>query len=86
MKDNMGRGFWERRREAAFEKSHTPIDDSREELKKAFKSKSAANIAQLRKFTSIRSIIRAMLPQLFVGGILAFVEYRLVGLIYTILV
>jgi hypothetical protein len=85
MKDSMGRGFWERRREAAFEKSHTPIDERREELKKAFKSKSAANIAQLKKFTSVRSIIRAMLPQLIVGGILAFVEYRLVGLIYTII-
>ena len=40
MKDSMGRGFWERRREAAFEKSHQSDNERREELKKAFDSKS----------------------------------------------
>ena len=85
MKDSMGRGFWERRREAAFEKSHQSDNERREELKKAFDSKSGENIAQLRKFTSVKAVIRAMLPQLFIGGVLAFVEYYLVGSIYTIL-
>jgi hypothetical protein len=85
MKDSMGRGFWERRREASFEHSHESDNERREELKKAFQSKSGANIAELRKFASVKAVIRAMLPQLLVGGVLAFVEYHLVGPLYTIL-
>ena len=34
MKDSMGRGFWERRREASFEHSHESDNERREELKK----------------------------------------------------
>ncbi|MDS0257729.1 hypothetical protein ApAK_08665 [Thermoplasmatales archaeon AK] len=83
MKDAMGRGFWERRREKAFEKSQKAIEERREELKKAFQSKSGENISRLMKFVSFRSLIKAMLPQLIIGGILAYVEYDLVGPIYT---
>ena len=85
MKDSMGRGYWERRREASFEKSHKTVDERRAELKKAIEAgKSGQNISQLRQFTSIKSVIRSMLPQLLVGGVLAFIEYHLVGAVYTI--
>ena len=85
MKDSMGRGFWQRRRENAFEKSQKSNEDRREELKKAFQTKSGENISRLMKFVSFRSLIKAMLPQLIIGSILAFVEYDLVGFIYTII-
>ena len=83
MKDAMGRGFWQRRRENAFEKSQKTTEERREELKKAFQTKSGENISRLMKFVSFRSLIKAMLPQLIIGGILAYVEYDLVGPIYT---
>ena len=83
MKDAMGRGFWERRREKAFEKSQKTVEERREELRKAFQTKSGENISRLMKFVSFRSLIKAMLPQLIIGGILAYVEYDLVGPIYT---
>ena len=84
MKDSMGRGFWQRRRENAFEKSQKTTEERREELKKAFQTKSGENISRLMRFVSFRSLLKAMLPQLIIGGILAFVEYDLVGSIYTI--
>ena len=84
MKDAMGRGFWQRRRENAFEKSQKTTEERREELKKAFQTKSGENISRLMKFVSFRSLLKAMLPQLIIGGILAFVEYDLVGSIYTL--
>jgi hypothetical protein len=83
MKDAMGRGFWERRREKAFEKSQKTTEERREELKKAFQTKSGENISRLLRFVSFRSLLKAMLPQLIIGGILAYVEYDLVGPIYT---
>ena len=83
MKDAMGRGFWERRREKAFEKSQKTVEERRDELRKAFQTKSGENISRLMKFVSFRSLIKAMLPQLIIGGILAYVEYDLVGSIYT---
>ena len=83
MKDAMGRGFWERRREKAFEKSQKTTEERREELKKAFQTKSGENISRLLRFVSLRSLLKAMLPQLIIGGILAYVEYDLVGPIYT---
>jgi hypothetical protein len=85
MKDAMGRGFWERRREKAFEKSQKTVEERREELKKAFQTKSGENISRLMKFVSFRSLLKAMLPQLIIGGILAYVEYDLVGPIYTMI-
>ena len=84
MKDAMGRGFWERRREKAFEKSQKTTEERREELKKAFQTKSGENISRLLRFVSFRSLLKAMLPQLIIGGILAYVEYDLVGPIYTV--
>ena len=84
MKDSMGRGFWQRRRENAFEKSQKTTEERREELKKAFQTKSGENISRLMRFVSFRSLLKAMLPQLIIGGILAFVEYDLVGSIYTL--
>ena len=83
MKDAMGRGFWQRRREKAFEKSQKTTEERREELKKAFQTKSGENISRLLRFVSFRSLLKAMLPQLIIGGILAYVEYDLVGPIYT---
>ena len=83
MKDAMGRGFWERRREKAFEKSQKTVEERRDELRKAFQTKSGENISRLMKFVSFRSLIKAMLPQLIIGGILAYVECDLVGSIYT---
>ena len=83
MKDSMGRGFWQRRRENAFEKSQKTTEERREELKKAFQTKSGENISRLLRFVSFRSLLKAMLPQLIIGGILAYVEYDLVGPIYT---
>jgi hypothetical protein len=85
MKDAMGRGFWERRREKAFEKSQKTVEERREELRKAFQTKSGENISRLMKFVSFRSLLKAMLPQLIIGGILAYVEYDLVGPIYTMI-
>jgi hypothetical protein len=84
MKDAMGKGFWQRRRENAFEKSQKTTEERREELKKAFQTKSGENISRLMKFVSFRSLLKAILPQLIIGGILAFVEYDLVGSIYTL--
>ena len=63
MKDAMGRGFWERRRENAFEKSQKTTEERREELKKAFQTKSGENISRLLRFVSFRSLLKAMLPQ-----------------------
>jgi hypothetical protein len=83
MKDALGRGYWQRRRENAFEKSWKTVEERREELRKAFREKSGENISRLMKFVSLGSLLRAMLPQLIIGGILAFVEYDLVGPIYT---
>ncbi|MBX8640720.1 MAG: hypothetical protein KIS29_10335 [Thermoplasmata archaeon] len=85
MKDAMGRGFWQRRRENAFEKSGADADRRREDLKKAMRSRSGENIGRLQKFVSFRSLIRTMLPQLIIGIILAYVEYDLVGLTYTLI-
>ena len=85
MKDAMGRGFWQRRRENAFEKSQKTTEERREELKKAFQTKSGENISRLLRFVSFRSLLKAMLPQLIIGGILAYVEYDLVGPIYTLI-
>ncbi|MHB1439995.1 MAG: hypothetical protein ACYCSO_05165 [Cuniculiplasma sp.] len=84
MKDEMGRGFWERRKEKSFEKSQTSSEERREELGKAFSSKSGKNISRLRQFVSFRSLLKTMLPQLIVGFILGYVEYDLVGLLYTV--
>ena len=85
MKDAMGRGFWERRREKAFENSQKTTEERRAELKRAFQTKSGENISRLMKFVSFRSLIKAMFPQLVIGSILAFVEYDLVGFIYTLI-
>ena len=84
MKDAMGRGFWERRREKSFEKSQTSSEERREELRKAFATKSGENISRLMKFVSFKSLLKSMLPQLIIGAILGFVEYDLVGPIYTL--
>ncbi len=85
MKDAKGMGFWEHRRERSFEKLHKTEEERREELRKAFQDKSGKNIARLSKFVSFRSLLKAMVPQLIIGIILGYVEYDLVGLIYTII-
>jgi len=83
MKDELGRGFWERRREKSFEKSQRTTEERREELKKAFEQKTGENISRLAQFISFRSLLKSMLPQLIIGGILGFIEYILVGPVYT---
>ena len=85
MKDAMGRGFWERRREKSFERSQTSSEERREELRKAFATKSGENISRLRQFVSFRSLLKTMLPQLIVGVILGYIEYDLVGFLYTLI-
>lgn len=85
MKDSSGRGWLERHREKSFEKLHKSEEERKEELKKAFRDKSGENIARLSRFVSFRSLARTMIPQLIIGGILAYIEYILVGPIYTII-
>jgi hypothetical protein len=85
MKDSTGRGWMERRREKSFEKLHKSEEEKKEELRKAFKEKSGENIARLSSFVSFKSLARTMIPQLIIGGILAYIEYILVGPIYTII-
>jgi hypothetical protein len=85
MRDTQGRGFLERRRERSFEKLHKREEQRRDELKKAFRDRSGENISRLSKFVSARSLARSMLPQLIIGMLLGYVEYDLVGPIYTII-
>ena len=85
MKDDSGRGWLERHREKSFEKWHKSEEERKEELKKAFRDKSGENISRLSRFISFRSLARTMIPQLIIGGILAYIEYVLVGPIYTII-
>ncbi len=79
MKDRQGRGWIERRREKTFESGFH--DDFKAELRDAIKN---TNIEALKKFTSRRSLIKSLLPQLLVGAFLAYIEYRIVGLLFTI--
>ena len=84
MRDAQGRGFWEKRREKSFERLHASDEERKQALRQAFATKSGENIARLTRFVSFRSLLRTMLPQLIIGIILAYVEYDLVGLTYTI--
>jgi|GEM_PF-6364288 len=84
MRDAQGRGFWERHREKSFETLHESDEERKQALRQAFATKSGENIARLTRFVSFRSLLRTMLPQLIIGIILAYVEYDLVGLTYTI--
>jgi hypothetical protein len=84
MRDAQGRGFWERRREKSFERLHESDEERKQALRQAFATKSGENIARLTRFVSFRSLLRTMLPQLIIGIILAYVEYDLVGLTYTL--
>jgi len=84
MKDEMGRGFWERRKEQSFMQSQRTAEERREELKKAFQQKTGENISRLTQFVSFRSLLKSMLPQLIIGAILGFIEYDLVGPVYTL--
>ena len=79
MKDRQGRGWIDRRREKSFESGFH--DDFKAELRNAIEN---TNIEALQKFTSRRSLIKSLLPQFIVGAFLAYVEYRIVGLLFTI--
>ena len=84
MKDPEGRGYFERRREKKIIASDAETQTRRDELRQAMRSKSAQNMAKLTIYTSLRSLVKTMLPQLLIGVILGYVEYVLVGLLYTI--
>lgn len=84
MKDPEGRGYFERRREKKIIASDAEAQTRRDELRQAMRSKSAQNMAKLTIYTSLRSLVKTMLPQLLIGVILGYVEYVLVGLLYTI--
>lgn len=81
MKDRQGRGWLQRHRESAFESGfHSEIQD---ELKKVLEEH--GNVESLRQFTSKRSLIKSLIPQLIIGILLSYVEYRIIGIIYTII-
>ena len=80
MKDRQGRGWIDRRREKSFESGFH--DDFKAEIKQAMDEN--GNIEALRRFTSKRSLIKSLLPQLLVGAFLSYIEYRIVGLLFTI--
>ena len=80
MKDRQGRGWIDRRREKSFESGFH--DDFKAEIKQAMDEN--GNIEALRRFTSKRSLIKSLLPQLIVGAFLSYIEYRIVGLLFTI--
>ena len=84
MKDEQGRGFFQRRKEKSFEKSLATTEEQRDQLKRALLDKSGKNVATLQKFVSFKSLLRTMLPQLIVGILIGIVEYELVGIIYTV--
>ena len=79
MKDRQGRGWNDRRREKSFESAFH--DDFKAEIKSAIES---SNVDALKKFTSKRSLAKSLIPQLLVGAFLTFLEYRIVGLLFTI--
>jgi hypothetical protein len=80
MKDRQGRGWMERHREKSFESGFH--DDFKAELKRAMDEH--GNIEALKKFTSRRSLIKSLIPQFIVGIFLSYIEYRIIGLLYTI--
>lgn len=80
MKDRQGRGWIERHREKSFESGFH--DDFKAELKKAMEDN--GNIEALRKFTSKRSLIKSMIPQILLGIFLAYIEFRIIGMLYTV--
>ena len=80
MKDRQGRGWFERRKEKSFESGFH--DDFKAELKKAMDEN--GNIESLRRFTSKSSLIKSMIPQIMLGIFLAYIEYRIIGLLYTV--
>ncbi len=80
MKDRQGRGWFERHREKAFESGfHEEIQD---ELKKVINEN--GNVEALKKFVSRASLIKSLIPQLLLGILLTYVEYRIIGIVYTI--
>ena len=80
MKDRQGRGWFERHKEKSFESGFH--DDFKAELKKAMDEN--GNIESLRRFTSKSSLIKSMIPQIMLGIFLAYIEYRIIGLLYTV--
>ncbi len=82
MKDEMGRGYWQRKREKKFMQIHAPETPHGENKGE---NETAKSILALTQYTSFRSVLRAMLPQLIIGSILGYVEYDLVGSLYTMI-
>ena len=77
-------GFWERRREKKFIKSEHEI---RERGKKALEEAKQGSDEARRKvlaYASWKAIVRKSIPQIFLGLILAYVEYLIIGLEYTL--
>ena len=80
-------GFWQKRREKKFAKTEALI---RQESKRTFeKAKAMASSDEdARKrvlaYSSWRASVRKALPQIATGMVLAYVEYNLIGLPYTL--
>ena len=81
MKDAQGRGRIQRWKEDRFESGFH--DEFNAELKQALDH--PENLEILRKFISKRSMVKALIPHLIVGVMIAYVEFRLIGILYTIL-
>ena len=76
--------FWEKRREKKFIRSEREI---RERGRKAFSEARPVDEEARKKvlaYASWRAIVRKSLPQIFIGLILAYVEYLIIGFEYTL--
>lgn len=81
MRDPQGRSWLQRHREERFDQSF--MDDMNEELKHAIQN--PKDIARLRQFTSQRSLIKSILPQVLIGIFIGYIEYFIVGILYTVI-
>ena len=81
MKDRQGRGWLERQREKSIESGFH--DELQSELEKIIKEH--GNVESLRKFISRKSLVRSLIPQLTLGVVLGYIEYIIVGLLYTMI-
>lgn len=79
MSDRQGRSWIDRRREKSFESAFH--DDLKAEIKSAIEN---TNIEALQRFTSRRSLIKSLLPQFIAGAFLGYIEFRIVGLPFTL--
>lgn len=76
--------FWEERRGKKIRKeTQEQIKEQKEILEEAKTEASSKN--NIIAFLSLKTQIRKMLPYILVSGALGYIEYRLIGLIYTVI-